>query len=287
VSKRTLTIAGSVVATVVVLTIIIFSVIGGGSVPGITHIDPGNIGLVLNVYKGDLEPQPMSAGTHFQGPMERVIEIPTMQRTISLADSELDQNGNQVQNAVEVNTASNMLRVDVSCQYHIDPNKAADLWRSYHDQFEDLHSFEYISLDPAVKEAVNYAVGDMDTTTALTTVGKQLAEQESLQALNDEWSPRGIIFSNFMIRSVEPDDQSKTLLSSTLTATQAIDNAKLALEQQKIDNATEIQSAEADAQVNRLENSTLTDLYVQDELLSRVHNVYVSSNQLTGMLNSK
>jgi hypothetical protein len=127
----------------------------------------------------------------------------------------------------------------------------------------------------------------MDTTTALTTVGKQLAEQESLQALNDEWSPRGIIFSNFMIRSVEPDDQSKTLLSSTLTATQAIDNAKLALEQQKIDNATEIQSAEADAQVNRLENSTLTDLYVQDELLSRVHNVYVSSNQLTGMLNSK
>jgi hypothetical protein len=259
----------------------------GGSTPGITHIDPGNVGLVLNVYKGDLEPSLMSAGTHLQAPWERVIEVPTMQRTISLTDADLDANGQPEQDAVEVNTASNLLRVDVSCQYHIDPDRAADLWRSYHDQFEDLQEFEYLSLQPAVKEAVNYAMGDMDTTKALTTVGKQQAEQESLQSLNDEWSPRGIVFSNFMIRSVEPDDQTKALLSSTLTETQAIDNAKLALQQQKIDNATEIQAAETDAQVNKLENSTLTDLYVQDQLLSRVTKIYVPSNELTGMLKSK
>jgi hypothetical protein len=286
-SKRTIAIiVGGGVLALFLLGIIV-SIAAGGSVPGLTHIEPGNIGLVLDVYKGDLEHQSMLAGTHFQGPLERVIEVPTMQRTISLTDSDLDSNGAQEQDAVEVNTASNLLRVDVSCQYHIDPDKAADLWRSYHDQFEDLQNFEYTSLEPAVKEAVNYAMGDMDTTTALTTVGKQLAEQESLQSLNDEWSPRGIVFSNFMIRSVEPDDQSKALLSSTLTETQAIDNAKLGLEQQKIDNATEIQAAETDAKVNQLENSTLTDLYVQDQLLSRVTKVYIPSDQLTGILKSK
>jgi hypothetical protein len=130
-------------------------------------------------------------------------------------------------------------------------------------------------------------MGDMDTTTALTTVGKQKAEQQSLQSLNDEWSPRGIIFSNFMIRGVEPDEQSKNLLSSTLTETQAIDNAKLGLEQQKIDNATEIQMAQADAQINHLQNSTLTDLFVEDQLLSRVHKVYLPSGKLTGIFDSK
>jgi hypothetical protein len=180
-----------------------------------------------------------------------------------------------------------MLRVDVSCQYHIDPNKAADLWRSYHDQFEDLNNFEKISLEPAVKEAVNYALGDMDTTTALTTVGKQEAEIESLKTLNDEWEQRGIVFSNFMIRSVEPDAESKNLLSSTLTQTQAIDNAKLALKQQKIDNATEIQMAQTDAKVNQLQNSSLTDLYVQDQLLSKVKKIYMPSNMLTELLKSK
>ncbi len=271
----------------IVLVSALLSVLAGGNAPGITHIDPGNIGLVLNIYKGDLESRPMAAGTHFQSPFERVIEVPTMQRTISLTDSDLDSSGNVEQNAVEVNTASNMLRVDVSCQYHIDPDKAADLWRSYHDQFEDLQNFEYVSLEPAVKEAVNYAMGDMDTTTALTTVGKQEAEEESLQSLNEEWSPRGIIFSNFMIRSVEPDDQSKALLSSTLTETQAIDNAKLALQQQKIDNATEIQMAEADAKINQLENSTLTDLFVEDEMLSKVHQAYLPSDKISGIFDSK
>jgi hypothetical protein len=275
------------VLLIVLLVLTTISVMSGGTMPGFTHIDPGNIGLVLNVYKGDLEKNEMSAGTHYQGPFERVIEVPTMQRTISLTDSDLDSSGNPEKNAVEVNTASNMLRVDVSCQYHIDPYKAADLWRSYHEQFEDLQNFEYTSLEPAVKEAVNYALGDMDTTTALTTVGKQKAEQESLQALNDEWQPRGIIFSNFMVRSVEPDDQSKGLLSSTLTETQAIDNAKLGLQQQKIDNATEIQMAEADAKINHLENSTLTDLYVEDQLLSKVHQVYLPSNKLTGIFDNK
>ena len=286
-SRRTLIIRGVLALAVLGMIGIIFSVVSGGAIPGFTHIDPGNIGLVLDVYKGDLEARPMSAGTHYQGPFERVIEIPTMQRTISLTDSDLDSDGNQVQNAVEVNTASNMLRVDVSCQYHIDADKAADLWRSYHEQFEDLQNFEYVSLQPAVKEAENYAMGDMDTTTALTTVGKQEAERESLQSLNDEWVPKGIVFSNFMIRSVQPDDQSKNLLASTLTETQAIDNAKLALEQQKIDNDTEIQMATADAKINQLQNSTLTDLFVEDQLLSRVHQVYLPSNKLTGIFDSK
>jgi regulator of protease activity HflC (stomatin/prohibitin superfamily) len=286
-TKRT-KIIGVVAAIVVVFLLVnAVSVIVGGSAPGLTHIDPGNIGLVLNIYKVDLESSPMSAGTHFQSPFERVIEIPTMQRTISLTDSDLDQNGNQVQNAVEVNTSSNMLRVDVSCQYHIDPDKAAGLWRSYHEQFENLDNFEYVSLEPAVKEAVNYSIGDMDTTTALTTVGKQKAEEESLLSLNDEWEPRGIVFSNFIIRAVEPDDQSKALLSSTLTETQAIDNAKLGLEQQKIDNATAIQMAEADAKINQLENSTLTDLFVEDQLLSQVHQVYLPSDKLAGIFGTK
>jgi multidrug efflux pump subunit AcrA (membrane-fusion protein) len=136
-----------------------------------------------------------------------------------------------------------------------------------------------------VKGAINYAIGDMDTATALTTLGKQKAEMDALQTLNDEWGPRGIIFSNIMIRGIEQDDASKALLSTTLEKMQEIENAKLALQQQLFDNQTILQQATAEARVNQLQNSTLTDLYVQDHILGQVHKLYLSSDDIMGMLN--
>ena len=250
----------------------------GGHMAGPTHITPGNVGLVINNYQGTVEKDLMPAGTHWQGIWETVIEVPTSQRTLSLTNA--DPNG-----AVQVNTASNMLQVDVSAQYRIDPDKADDLYRAYQDQFADLSQFESVNLEPAVKGAINYAIGDMDTATALTTAGKQKAEQEALKTLNDEWGTRGVVFSNLMIRGIEQDQASKDLLSTTLSKMQEIDNARLSLQQQGFDNQTLLQAATAEAKVNRLQNSTLTDLYVQDQELGQVHKLYLPSDQLMGLLN--
>ena len=250
----------------------------GGHMAGPTYIAPGNVGLVLDNYQGRIEPSLMSAGTHWQGLWETVVEVPTAQRTLSLTTA--DPAG-----AVQVNTASNMLQVDVSAQYRIDANKADDLYRAYQDQFADLKQFETVTLEPAIKGAINYAIGDMDTATALTTAGKQKAETDALKTLNDEWGTRGIVFSNLMIRGIEQDQQSKDLLSTTLGKMQEIDNARLALQQQGFDNQTLLQKAAAEAKVNRLQNSTLTDLYVQDQVLGQVKKLYLPSDQLMGMLN--
>lgn len=250
----------------------------GGHMAGPTHIAPGNVGLVIDNYHGTIEKDLMPAGTHWQGIWETVIEVPTAQRTLSLTST--DPTG-----AVQVNTASNMLQADVSAQYRIDPDKADDLYRAYQDQFADLHQFEAVNLEPAVKGAINYAIGDMDTATALTTAGKQKAEQNALKTLNDEWGGRGVVFSNLMIRGIEQDQASKDLLSTTLSKMQEIDNARLSLQQQKFDNQTLLQRATAEATVNRLQNSTLTDLYVQDQELGQVHKLYLPSDQLMGMLN--
>ena len=250
----------------------------GGHMAGPTHIAPGNVGLVIDNYRGTIEKDLMPAGTHWQGIWETVIEVPTAQRTLSLTGA--DPTG-----AVQVNTASNMLQVDVSAQYRIDPDKADDLYRAYQDQFADLHQFEAVNLEPAVKGAINYAIGDMDTATALTTAGKQRAEQGALKTLNDEWGGRGVVFSNLMIRGIEQDQASKDLLSTTLSKMQEIDNARLSLQQQGFDNQTLLQRATAEATVNRLQNSTLTDLYVQDQELGQVHKLYLPSDQLMGMLN--
>ena len=183
-----------------------------------------------------------------------------------------------------MNTISNMLQVDVSAQYQIDATKADDLYASYQDQFADLRQFEAVNLEPALKEAINYAIGDMDTATALTTAGKQKAEQEALNTLNAEWAPRGITFSQLMIRGIEQDQDSKDLLSTTLSKMQDIENAKLALQQQQFDNATLLSQATADAKVNRLQNSALTDLYVQDQMLGQVKTLYLPSDQLMEVL---
>ncbi|MGO8671116.1 MAG: SPFH domain-containing protein [Capsulimonadaceae bacterium] len=260
-----------------------YSLSVGGHMMGPTHIEPGNVGLVIDNFHGVIERNLMPAGTHWQGPWETVIEVPTMQRTISLA-SGTDVNGNSVDQSVQVNTASNMMSVDVSAQYQIMPEKAAALYHSYQDQFANTQEFEVVNLEPAVKEAVNYAIGDMDTTTALTTAGKQQAETQARQALNAEWEPRGISFSNVMIRGIRQDQQSQQLLSTTLSKMQDIDNARLALVQQKYDNLTLLQKAQSEAKINQLQNSTLTDLYVQDQLLSRVKKIYLPSDELMGGL---
>ncbi len=248
----------------------------GGHLAGPTYIAPGNVGLVIDNYHGRVEHNLMPAGTHWQGLWETVIEVPTAQRTISLTR---DSGG-----AVQVNTVSNMLQVDVSAQYRIAGDKADNLYNAYQDQFANLKNFEGVNLEPAVKGAINYAIGDMDTATALTTVGKQKAEQGALRALNSEWEPRGIVFSNLMIRGIEQDQASKDLLATTLTKMQEIENARLGLQQQTFDNQTLLQQAVAEAKVNTLQNSALTDLYVQDQMLGQVRKLYLPSDELMGML---
>ena len=268
----------TVLVGVIVIVVLFFNVISlkmGGHMMGPTFVEPGNVGLVIDNFRGVIEPNLMPAGTHIQGPWETVIEVPTAQRTISLTEAD--------GTAVQVNTISNMLTVDVSAQYTIDPNRAGDLYAAYQDQFADLDSFESINLTPAVKGAVNYAIGDMDTATAMTTVGKQMAEKQALDSLNEEWAPRGIVFSNLMIRGIDQDQASKDLLSTTLAKMQDIENAKLALVQQQYVNETLIEQATADAKVNTLENSTLTDLFVQDQMLSNVKRIYVPSDELLSM----
>lgn len=264
---------------IAVFLFLLISLRAGGHVPGLTYISPGNVGLVIDTYHGNVERAPMLAGTHWQGLWENVIEVPTAQRTLTLTASTNDDGAD---NAVEVNTMSNILHIDVSAQYHILPDRAGDLYRSYQDQFADIRGFEVVQLEPALKGAMNYAIGDMDTATALTTVGKQKAEQSCLQLLNDEWQSKGIIFDNVMIRGIEQDQESKDLLATTLQKMQDIDNAKLALQQQQFDNQTMVQQATADASVNRLQNSSLTDLYVQDQLLGRVKRVYLPTDEVLG-----
>ncbi len=265
------------IALAVVLYLSI-SLKAGGHLAGPTYIAPGNVGLVIDNYHGKVA-QTLPAGLQWQGLWETIIEVPTAQRTITLSNG-TDANGQAVQNAVQVNTISNMLQVDVSAQYQIDAGKADQLYASYQDQFADLRQFEGINLEPALKEAINYAIGDMDTATALTTAGKQKAEQAALKTLNDEWAPRGIEFSQLMIRGIEQDQASKDLLSTTLSKMQEIENAKLALQQQRFDNETLLSQAMAEAKVNRLQNSTLTDLYVQDQLLGQVKTLYLPSDEL-------
>ena len=101
------------------LAFVLFLVISisiGGHMAGPTYIAPGNVGLVIDNYHGRVEPNLMPAGTHWQGIWETVIEVPTAQRAISLTS---DNGG-----AVQVNTISNMLQVDVSAQYRIESDKA-------------------------------------------------------------------------------------------------------------------------------------------------------------------
>jgi len=260
---------------------LLVSVNQGGHMAGPTYIAPGNVGLVIDNYQGVVEKSQMPAGLHWQGVWETVIEVPTAQRTISLDRG--TQKGNGDTGAVAVNTASNMLQADVSVQYNIRGDMADDLYSSYQDQFSDINRFEQIHLIPAIKESINYAIGDIDTADALTAAGKEKAATAALLKLQQEWGPRGVDFHTLLIRGIDLDQESKDLLNQTVQKLQEIDNARLSLKQQEIDNKTLIQRAQSDARVNRLQDASLTDLYVQDKLLERVKTVYLPSDEIMGL----
>ncbi len=271
-----LTTAGvGIVGTVIFF---VFSLAAGGHFPGPTYIAPGNVGLRIDNFHGKVEEALMPSGVHFQGIWETVIEVPTMQRTLSFEGQ--GDNGT----AIDVNTSSNMLTADVTVQYSVRGDKATALYNDYQDTFADLSEFERVNIRPAIQEAVNYSVGDLDTAAAMTTEGKTKAEQQALAMLQKEWGPRGVEFSNLLIRAVEPDAQAKELLSATTAKMQDIENAKLSLKQQDIDNKTLIQNAEAEARINHAKDSALTDLYIQDKMLERVDTIYLPSDQIMGLL---
>jgi hypothetical protein len=256
----------------------VVSLAAGGHMAGPNYISPGNVGLRIDNYHGVVEEALMPSGVHFQGIWETVIEVPTMQRTLSF-DSHTANSA-----PIDVNTSSNMLTADVTAQYNVRGDKARELYVDYQDTFANLTLFEDVNIRPAIKEAINYAIGDLDTAEAMTTAGKTKAEQQALAMLQKEWGPRGVEFRNLLIRAVEPDAQAKELLSATTAKMQDIENAKLSLKQQEIDNATLIQSATAEAQINKARDSALTDLYIQDKILERVDTVYLPSDQIMGML---
>jgi regulator of protease activity HflC (stomatin/prohibitin superfamily) len=270
------------VAIVAVFAFFLISINMGGHMAGPTYIAPGNVGLVIDNYQGVIETGKMPAGLHWQGPWETVIEVPTAQRTITLDHTQQEPDGSP--GGVLVNTASNMLSADVTAQYSIEGDRANDLYSAYQDQFADIDAFERIHLIPAIKESVNYAIGDIDTADALTSAGKERAAATALDMLQKEWGPRGVDFHNLFVRGIDLDQESKDLLNQTVQKLQEIDNARLAVQQQQIDNQTVIQQARAAAQINRLQDSTLTDLYLQDKLLDRVDTVYLPSDQILGML---
>jgi hypothetical protein len=263
---------------VLCLGFFLISLARGGHLPGPTYIAPGNVGLRIDNYRGVEEETLMPSGVHWQGMWETVIEVPTMQRTISF------EGRGDGGNPIDVNTSSNMLTADVTVQYSVRGDKSRELYQDYQDTFADLDEFERVNIRPAIQEAVNYAMGSLDTAAAMTTAGKTKAEVQALAMLQKEWGPRGIEFRNLLIRAVEPDAQAKELLAATTAKMQDIENAKLSLQQQTIDNQTAIAEAKAEARINRAQDSALTDLYIQDKMLQRVDTIYLPSDQIMGMM---
>ncbi|MBC7808148.1 MAG: SPFH domain-containing protein, partial [Akkermansiaceae bacterium] len=132
---------------------LLISLARGGHMAGPTYIAPGNVGLRIDNYQGRTQDTLMPSGVHWQGMWETVIEVPTMQRTLSFDSST---------GPIDVNTSSNMLTADVTVQYSVRGDKSPALYQDYQDTFADLEKFERVNIRPAIQEAVNYAMGDLD-----------------------------------------------------------------------------------------------------------------------------
>src|SRR4028118_1193538 len=84
VSRRTKVVGVLGLLALLAVVYLMTSLKAGGRMAGPTYIAPGNVGLRIDNYRGQIKSDLMPAGTHWQGVWETVIEVPTSQGTTRL-----------------------------------------------------------------------------------------------------------------------------------------------------------------------------------------------------------
>jgi prohibitin 1 len=146
-----------------------------------TTVGAGEVGVVT--LFGRVTGEVLDSGLHFVNPLKSVHKITV--RTQSVKES------------AEVPSSEGLvMKLDTSVVYHVNPGKAADIYRELGPEFEA------VIIEPTVRSAVRESTASHGANTLYSSAREEVAQQ-ILTSLIAQLRPRGIEIEQVLLRDIQ------------------------------------------------------------------------------------
>lgn len=242
------------------------------------QINPGQVGV--KTLFGKVQPDVLREGLNVVNPVVDIVDfdVRTQNYTMSAIHDEGDQEGDD---AIRVLTADGLeVVIDLSVLYHIVPEKAPDILRTIGKDIKDV-IVRPVSRTKIRDNAVFYDA------VALYSSKRDEFQQKIFQSIEKEFSDRGIVLENLLIRNIQLPESVKQTIESKINAEQEAQKMKFVLEKEKQEADRKRVEAQGISDYQRILTSTLTDKLIQYEQIKAQREIATSNNAKVIFMNGK
>lgn len=147
----------------------------------VTRIGTGNVG-VLTLF-GRVTGETLSEGIHLINPLKTVNEMSIRSQSVKESASVPSSEGL-------------MMALDTSLIYHLNPDRAADVFQKLGPRYED------VVVEPSLRSAIREATAS-HSANALYSGERDLVAKQIFESLNAQLTPRGMIIENVLLRDIQ------------------------------------------------------------------------------------
>lgn len=242
------------------------------------QIEPGEVGV--QTLFGKVQSKVLTEGLNFVNPMVDVVhfDVRTQNYTMSSVQDEGAQSGDD---AIRVLTADGLeVVIDLSVLYHIIPEKSPDILRGIGRNIKDV-IVRPVSRTKIRDNAVFYDA------IALYSTKRDEFQQKIFQSIEKEFTERGIVLENLLIRNIQLPESVKQTIESKINAEQEAQKMKFVLEKEKQEADRKRVEAQGISDYQRILTSTLTDKLIQYEQIKAQREIATSPNAKVIFMNGK
>jgi len=226
-------------------------------------VNPGTVGIVTTL--GNVE-EPQLPGLHFKTPVSTVNTIDT--RTL-LCPSE---------NVVPTSEGLNV-ELDVSLLYHVEPDEAAQLFKSVGEQFETT------VVAPTLRSAVRNLTAETSVKT-LYSAGRKELRDALQQELEAKLKPRGIVLEDILIKSLRLPKQLSDAIEVKLQKEQEAAQMEFVIQREQQEAERKAVEAKGQAEFNRIIQQSLSPEYLRFKGIEATEKLAESKNSKVVVIGS-
>jgi len=164
----------------------------------VTKVSTGHVG-VLTLF-GRVTPEVLPEGIHLINPLKTNNEMSVQTQTIKESASVPSSEGL-------------VMNLDTSLIYHLDPNRAADVYQKIGS------NYEAVVVEPTLRAAIREATAS-HTANALYTGEREMVAKQISDQLTTELNKRGLLVENVLLRDIQLPQTLKSSIESKQQAEQ-------------------------------------------------------------------
>lgn len=233
------------------------------------QISPGEVGV--QTLFGKVQSGILTEGLNVINPLVEVVhfDVKTQNYTMSAVHDEGDNEGDD---AIRVLTADGLeVVIDLSVLYHMVPDKAPDILRTIGRDIKG------VIVRPVTRTKIRDNAVYYDAV-ALYSAKREEFQQKIFQAIEKEFTDRGLVLENLLIRNIQLPESVKQTIESKINAEQEAQKMKFILDKERQEADRKRVEAQGIADYQRILTSTLTDKLIQYEQIKVQKELVASPN---------